>query len=268
LAPVMRLALAQLGASRSKEEALERIKRLLDSAARMEPDLVVFPEYSMLDPTGLGAEEVAGVAEPLFGPWHGFFEKAASEYGFHIVFTMYERREGYRKAFNTAVLVGPSGTLLVYRKTHLFDAMGYRESDLFEKGGELSEVVEVNGFRVGLAICFEIRYPEIFRSLALRGADLVVVPAAWYRGRVKEEQIIFLARARSHENTLFVAAPVLYGENFTGRSVLTDPYGVVRVDAGIGEKVVVAEIGREEITEARRVFPLLRLRRPELYRLA
>ena len=263
----LRVALLQLGATRSKEESLKRIKQLLSRVAKEEPDLVALPEYSMMDPTGLGPDEVLRVAEPLDGPWARFFENAASEHGFHIVFTMFEKREGFSKAFNTAVLVGPRGPGIVYRKTHLFDAMGYRESDLFEKGDELSSVAEVNGFRVGLAICFEIRYPEIFRSLALRGADVVVVPAGWYRGPVKEEQIAFLARTRSHENTMYTVVPVLYGDNFTGRSLVTDPYGVVLVDAGIGERITVAELSRDVLEEARRTFPLLRLRRPELYRL-
>ena len=259
------MALLQLSASRGKEESRERIRRLVESVARYEPDLVVLPEYSMFDPTGLSVEEVYSGAEPLEGEWTRFFMGLVEEYGFHIVYTMFERREGYSKAFNTAVLLGPKGFLLVYRKTHLFDALGYRESSVFEAGDRLSGVAEVRGFRVGLAVCFELRYPEVFRSLALRGADLVVVPAGWYRGPVKEEQLLFLARARAHENTLYVAVSALYGDRFTGRSLLVDPYGIVRVDAGAGEKAVVAEVSREELEEARRALPLLGLRRPELY---
>jgi predicted amidohydrolase len=262
----LRLVLVQLAASGSKEESARKISKLLEKAAKHKPDIVVLPEYSMFDPTGLRAEDIVNEAEPLDGPWSRFFAEHAERNGFYILYTMFERRPGYRKAFNTAVLVSPSGEqLLVYRKTHMFDILGYRESDLFEPGNELSRVIDVNGYRLGVAICFEIRFPEIFRSLALRGADVVVVPAGWYRGPVKEDQIRLLAAARAHENTLFVVVPVLYGDNFTGRSLVADPYGVIRLDAGPGEKVVAVELSKEELEEARRMLPLLRLRRPELY---
>lgn len=124
----LRLLLVQPEAAAGKGEARARVERLLrPRLERGEYNLVVLPEYLMGDPVVLGAEGVAAAAEPLDGPWSRFFEALAVEYGVHIVYTMYER-SGSRRPYNTAVLVSPKGRLLVYRKTHLFDALGYRRA--------------------------------------------------------------------------------------------------------------------------------------------
>ncbi len=259
----LRLGLVQIAAPRSKSEAREKVRRLL-GRARVEADIIAFPEYMMFDPTGLPPEKVAAEAEPLEGPWIDFVASLASEYSAYVLATMYEH--AVPKPFNTAVLVAPNGhTLLVYRKTHLFDAYGYRESSYFQPGPGPSKPVDVKGFRVAVAICFEIRFPELFRHYALEGADVILVPSGWYRGPLKEETFRFLAQARAHENTVYLAAPILYGERFTGRSLVVDPYGVVVAEAGHGERYVEALVERSRLDEARRDLPLLRLRRPSLY---
>jgi predicted amidohydrolase len=261
----LRLLLVQPHAARGKEEARARVERLLrPRLERGEYDLVVLPEYLMGDPVVLGAEGVAAAAEPLDGPWSKFFEQLAGEYGVYIVYTMYERN-GNGKPYNTAVLAGPEGRLLVYRKTHLFDALGYRESSLFTPGEQLSGVVDVRGFRVGLAVCFELRYPEVFRHLALHGADLAAVPAGWYRGPLKERQLELLAAVRAHENVIYVAVAALYGEHYTGGSLVADPYTAIIAYGGHGEKLIEARISKEWLERARRELPLLELRRPSLY---
>ena len=139
MAGELRVGLVQLRAARSKEEARERIVALL-SRSRVEADLLAFPEYSMMDPTGAPPSRVAEAAEPLDGPWVEMGARLASEYSAYVVLTLFEK--GERKPYNSAVLVKPSGDVaLVYRKLHLFDAYGYRESDYFEPGSVVPDPV-------------------------------------------------------------------------------------------------------------------------------
>ncbi|MFN4045894.1 MAG: carbon-nitrogen hydrolase family protein [Acidilobaceae archaeon] len=254
-----RIALVQFGALRSKRESLNVIEKLLGEYEG-KADIIVFPEYSMLDPTGLEPTLIYESSETLDGGWVRFFRDLASTRDSCIVSTLFERSREPPRVYNSVVVLNRGGELLgVYRKTHLFDILGYRESSFTAPGDKLFDPVNACGVRLGLAVCFEIRYPEIFRVQALRGAELVVVPAAWYRGPLKEETLGVLARARAHENNLYVAVAAQYGDNFTGRSVLVDPMGVAVVDAGSGEKIVEAIVDTEIVYRVRARMPLLEL---------
>ncbi|GAB6147798.1 carbon-nitrogen hydrolase family protein [Stetteria hydrogenophila] len=258
-----RVGIVQAAPRGSKAETLKAVDRLLGRA--VEPSLIVTPEYLMIDPTGLPRERIEGEAEELEGEWLGFFRDKAREMGACFAATLLEKA-GDGRVYNTLAFIDRNGALVsVYRKTHLFDAYGYRESSFTKPGESLFEPVSLCGLRVGAAICFELRFPEIFRAQALRGAELVVTPAAWYRGPLKEEALRFLAQARAHENTVFLVVASNPGANFVGRSMIVDPMGVVRADAGPGERYVEHEIDPGEVEEARRILPVLRLRRPSLY---
>jgi predicted amidohydrolase len=260
---VLRIGLVQLRARRSKSESREAIKALLERS-RVEADLIALPEYAMFDPTGVPPEHVAREAEQLDGPWVDFISWLAGQYSAYVVATLFEA--GPRKPYNTAIVVSPGGSVVyTYRKLHLFDAYGYRESSYFTPGSTAPKPVEVKGVKLGIAICFDIRFPELFRLYALQGAQLAVVPSAWYRGPLKEEILRFLAQARAHENTMYVALPVLYGERFTGRSMLVNPLGVVEVDAGPGERYVEGIIDTSTVEQARKELPVLRLVRGDVY---
>ncbi|MCS7106669.1 MAG: hypothetical protein NZ902_00970 [Acidilobaceae archaeon] len=260
----MRLALLQYEAGRSKEESRRAIERLLERYEG-KPDLIALPEYSPLDPTGMKAPELWEQAEELRGEWVKFLGSIAQRMSSCLVGSLVEKSPYPPKVYNTAVLLDRQGEVIgVYRKTHLFDALGYRESSIMVPGEELFQPQEACGARIGLAICFEIRYPEIFRSQALRGAQLAVVPTAWYRGPLKEETLTVLARARAIENGIFLALPVQYGHNFTGRSMVVDPNGVVVAEGGVGEKVVETTIDLGEVERVRERAPLLKLGRWEL----
>lgn len=240
-------------------------EKVVQLAKSSNPDLLLLPEYSLFDPTGLPPEEVYQRAVSL----EDYVERLAAiakTTGGHVAGAFLERGSRPR-VYNTTVLVDSSGSVVgTYRKTHLFDAYSYRESDFVEAGGELSGVYVVRGVRVGFAVCFELRFPEVFRELALGGAELVAVPAAWYAGPLKEETLQLLARARAVENGMYVAVAALWGQRFTGRSMVVDPYGVVLAELGTGERYREVEIDPALVEEARRVVPTLRLRRPQLYK--
>ncbi len=252
----MRVGIAQISPGH-----IDRVAELLN---RSRPDLLLLPEYTLFDPTGLRREEVYERATTL-EDYVGRLSRLAKITGGYVAGAFLERGPSGR-VYNTTALVDPSGAVVgTYRKTHLFDAYSYRESAVVEAGGELSRVFDVRGVKVAFAVCFELRFPEVFRSLALRGAELAAVPAAWYGGPLKEETLRVLSRARAIENGMYVVVSSLWGSRFVGRSLAVDPYGVVVVDLGTGERYVEVELDTSLVREARETVPTLRLRRPELY---
>ena len=258
------IGILQPEASNSKVEALEKLEKLAGRVG--EARLLVMPEYAMLDPTDAPLERLRAEAERLDepGPWLGMAERLASEHSACVAATFFEPAPDGR-VHNSVAIIKPSGGVAgVYRKTHLFDAYGYRESEKISPGDEVFKPVEACGVRVGLAICFEIRLPELARAQALAGAELLVYPAAWYAGPLKEETLHTLARARAHENTVYVAVAALAGARFTGRSTLVDPLGVQLVDAGPWPGYVEARLEPERLERARRMLPILELLRLDM----
>ncbi|ABM80462.1 nitrilase-related carbon-nitrogen hydrolase [Hyperthermus butylicus] len=259
----VRLGLAQFEAGRSGIESGERLRRLL-SRYRVEADIIVLPEYGNVYPAGLRAAEVRARAEnPKDSPFIRFLEEISSEYTAVIVSGFLERSGDC--AYSSIVMVEPGKEVqVVYRKTVLFDALGVRESKSLCRGEQPPPVLEVRGVRVGFIVCFELRFPELARSLALRGAELVAVPAAWYRGNLKEEHLLVTARSRALENTVYLAVASMTGPHFTGRSILVDPMGVVRLDLGSEPGYAEVDVDLDYINEVRKQLPLLELQ-PRAY---
>ena len=259
------IGLAQVKGCRTKEHSL---KKAVKTAEKMrDADIIVYPEYLMFDPTGVPGRLYLFSAETLDGPWVHTFSKMAREKSVYILTTMFEKIMDNRRVYNTAVLINDVGEVIgAYRKTHLFDAYDYRESRVIKQGNELSGIYDVRGIKIGLAMCFELRFPEVFRASALRGAEAILVPMAWYKGHLKEEMLKTMIQARAHENTVYIATSSLVGENFVGRSMIAHPYGHVLIDAGPWENYVEQKISTEEIMEVRKALPLLQLRRRELYK--
>ncbi len=252
----------QFGSSGDKVRNLERMLSLMK---KVEADLVVLPEYSMFPIEDQSPGEVYEGSEGLDGPWVAEFKRFARENSSHVLVTLLERAS-YPRVYNAAALVSPEEEVVsVYRKVHLFDALGFRESDYVVPGASPSDIVEVAGVRVAVAICFDLRFPELFRHYALRGAEVVLVPSAWYSGPLKEETLAFLSRARASENVYYLVVADQYGPRFVGRSMVVDPLGTVVLDLGVGEKYLEYEIDVDRVYEARRTLPLLSLRREDLY---
>ena len=260
----LNVGLMQLPASSSLEESLKALdhfsKRIKDA------DLVIMPEYAMVDPTNLHPEDLLKIAEELNNPgvWLRSLMKVAKDKGVCLVGTLF--RKGNNKPRNTVVLINDTGEIIsYYDKTHLFDAFGYKESEKFEAGDFLFEPKELCNVNIGLAVCFELRFPEIFRYEALKGAELVAVPSAWYRGPLKEAMLEFLSRSRAHENTVFLAVAALSEGAFTGGSMILDPLGFIVVNAGPHSNYVEMSIDLDRLKEIRKSLPFLQLRRERLY---
>jgi len=257
----VRLGILQFGSTRDKGKNVEKLRSL---TSRCEADLIIMPEYAMAPITGLSPRELREVAEPVDGSFIQGIEGIAKECSSYIVVGMLELADA--GVYNTAVLISPKGGVIArYRKVHLFDAYGYRESEYFLAGNSPSPVVDIGKAKVAMAICFDIRFPELFRGYALSGAEIVAVPMGWYRGPLKEETLLFLARARAHENTLYLGVSSQYSPEFVGRSMVVDPLGVVIADLGIGEKYLEVSIDIDLVYRARKILPVLKLRRADVY---
>jgi predicted amidohydrolase len=248
------VALVQQAAALDPAVNRGRLEELVPDGA----DLVVLPEAWARD-FGEAGSDVSAYAEPVDGPFAGELERVAAARGTTVVAGMFETGADPSRPFNTLLVRGRARA--EYRKIHLYDSFGYRESDRLSAGEPEPVVVDVAGFRVGLMTCYDLRFPELARLLVDRGAEVLVVPAAWVAGPRKVEHWRTLARARAIENTVFVVAVGQPGPRYSGHSLVVDPLGDVLVEAGDGPEVVSATLDREALDGARRTNPSLANRR-------
>lgn len=254
------VALAQFAPGDDKAANLALITKLVGDAADRGARVVVLPEYAMFTVPAMDHRFVDS-AEALDGEFVTGLLSLAAERGVTIVGGMNERLDGSRIS-NTLVAAGPDGVAARYRKIHLYDAFGFRESDVV-RAGDITEpeTFEVDGVRFGLQTCYDLRFPEVTRRLADAGADVVLLPAEWVPGPLKEYHWSTLIRARAIENTLYVAAAGQAAPTGSGTSTLVDPMGVVVTSLGEQTGVAVGEVSVERIAEVRKKNPALELRR-------
>ena len=207
------------------------------------------------------------VAEPIDGPFISELSAMAAEYNIALICSLWQTTKSDKdRVANVAAALGPDGALLArYQKVHLFDALNVRESELMLGGDSPPPIFTLQGIQLGLAICYDLRFPELFRNLALRGADAVIVPSAWYAGPMKEEHWLTLLQARAIENTMYVCGANLCGEKFAGRTTIYDPFGVMLAGAGEGEALVTAQLERARLDDVRAKLPALRHARMHLF---
>jgi predicted amidohydrolase len=256
------VAVAQFAPTDDKAANLSQIRELATLAAARGAELIVFPEYSSYFTAQLGDRSLAA-AETLDGPFVAGLEAIAKVLGVHIVAGMLETVSDGNHVSNTLVAVSAAGSRIAkYRKIHLYDAFGQRESDWVTAGAvEPPELFTLNGLTVGLQTCYDIRFPEMTRRLVDAGAQLVLVPAEWVRGPLKEQHWRTLVTARALENTIYVAAAGQAPPIGIGRSMIVDPMGVEIAALGEETGVAVAWLTANRVEQVRGVNPALALRR-------
>jgi len=269
----MRAAAVQLNSTDDKERNMATADRLVRDASADGADLIVLPEkFNVL---GEHDDYVAG-AEALDGPTISWAKDTAREFGVDLVAgSIVERRDGHEKLGNTSVHVGPDGEVKgVYRKIHMFDVvvggMEYRESASEEPGDEIVVSEAANGIPLGLTVCYDLRFPELFRILAIRGARVITLPAAFTKvtGQAHWE---ILVRARAIENQAFFVAADQIGthppdkESFGG-SMIVDPWGEVLARAPDEECFIAANLDFARQDEVRDKLPSLANRVAGAYR--
>ncbi|MBE6018082.1 MAG: carbon-nitrogen hydrolase family protein [Lachnospiraceae bacterium] len=260
-----KIALAQTLTNPECGQNLKTAERLTAEAAAKGAELIVFPEVFLASfPENAMLDEKLKAAHETDSPAVDRMRKAAADNGIWMIFGMYEPASE-RKNFNTTIVADDKGLIRsVYHKTHLYDAFNYLESDFNAAGDKLFEPIDTPFCKLGLMVCYELRFPEIARHQALNGADIIIVPAAWSDGEGKLTQLELLTRSRALENTVFVAMCDM-GRERVGNSMVVDPLGNVIVRAGREEELLIAEIDTKLIEKTRRTVPSLANRRPELY---
>ena len=269
----IRVACVQLTSRQDKAANLARAEALVARAASTGADVVVLPEkWNLIG----SADDYRAAAEPLDG---GESVQAMSRWAKTLGITLVggsitERREGREKLSNTScVFDAAAGLVAVYRKIHLFDVeVGghvYRESEAEEPGTE-PVVAHAEDWAIGLTVCYDVRFPELYRILALEGAELATVPAHFTTPTGRDHWHVLL-RARAIENQFYVAAAAQVGETIAGkpaygRSLIVDPWGTVLAQAPDEETVIVAEIDRARLRDIRAKLPSLANRQADAYR--
>jgi predicted amidohydrolase len=259
------VAVAQFAPGADKEQNLATIRRLAERAAERGAALVVFPEYSSFFVAELG-QAVVDAAEPIDGPFVSALAGLARELGVHLVAGLVERAdagESHGRFSNTLVAVDESGSLVAqYRKLHLYDAFGQRESDWVVPGViDEPETFSLRGLTVGMQTCYDIRFPEVSRRIVDAGADVVLVPSEWVRGPLKEAHWRTLITARAIENTVYFAAADQAPPSGVGNSMIVDPMGVELATVGEETDVALAWVSPDRLAQVRTVNPALALRR-------
>ncbi len=255
----MSVAVCQFAPTDSRADNRARIAEMTATAASRGARLVVFPEYSsyFVDPMDSTLTENS---EALDGEFVQALKATASAHDVTIVAGLVE--SAGERVRNTLVAVDSDGLKATYRKQHLYDAFGQTESDWIEAGDLSSpQTLEVGGLRIGMMTCYDLRFPEVARTLADAGVDVIVVPAEWVRGALKEQHWTTLLAARAIENTVYVVAadhPTPIG---VGHSQIIDPQGVVIAGVGTTAGIATAELSADAIAHVREVNPALRLRR-------
>jgi deaminated glutathione amidase len=268
----VRAAAVQLNATEDTDRNLERADRLVRDAAARGAELVVLPEKW----TVLGTrEDMAAGAQTLDGEAISWARSTAAELGIDLIAgSLFEHVQDAEKGFNTSVHVGPDGEVQsVYRKIHLFDVevdgAVYAESSTEDPGDEIVVTELANGLKLGMSVCYDLRFPELYRILALRGAELLTVPAAFTLPTTRDHWEV-LVRARAIENQCFVIAANQIGNHpgglrSGGRSLIVDPWGLVLAGAPDTETAIVADLDPENLHDIRRRLPSVSRRRPEAY---
>jgi predicted amidohydrolase len=268
----VRVAAVQLTSTADRERNLATADRLTRAAAAAGAELVVLPEKWPV----LGTpEETAAGAEPFDGPALAWARRTARELGIDLVAgSIAERVAGRAKGSNTSAHIGPDGEVrAVYRKIHMFDVevggRTYQESANEEPGDEVVLSETAGGVELGLTVCYDLRFPELYRILAIRGARVITVPAAFTLATTRDHWEVLL-RARAIEDQVFAIAANQIGEHAKGyrsggRSMIVDPWGVVIAQASDGETFITADLDLERQAEIRRTLPSLANRRPNAY---
>lgn len=261
-------AVVQISSQTDLADNLARCRRLVGSSAARGAQLVVLPEnFALMGEESERLRIAERIDEASPGPIVTAVQEAAQASGAHVIAGGFpERSEDEARPYNTSIVVAPDGSIVArYRKIHLFDVevgdgVSYRESSATTSGREPT-VVDVHGLRIGLSICYDVRFPELYRALVDRGAQVLTVPAAFTLATGKDHWHVLL-RARAIESQSYVLAAAQWGSHPRGRrtygkSCIIDPWGDVLAQVAEGEGVAVAEIDPARVSAVRRDLPSL-----------
>jgi len=262
-----KIAVAQIQSSTVKEENLRIALALIKEAKSQAAEIIAFPEFLMaFSPASQSAEELSELAESVDGPFINSLRETAKAVSVSVVATIYETCHVPNRVYDSAVWIDAAGQVpSVYRKLHLYDAFGFKESDKFHPGKDIVAPVKSGDSRFGMMICYDLRFPEMARLLTLAGANVIVEPSGWVQGDLKMEHWQTMVKARALENGCYVIAPAQVGNIYIGHSMVVDPLGRTIVDLNEKEGFEIVNLDLKLVTETREQLPLLKNRRTDVY---
>ena len=263
----MKAAVIQFKASTDKQKNLGKIISYIKNAASKNAKLCAFPEFMMFYTNSTQTpKQLASLAETINGNFVTTIAKAAKENRIQVIGSFYEKSRKKDRVYDTSFVIDNSGKVIsTYRKIHLYDALGFKESDKIVSGSKITKPVNTTLGKTGMMICYDLRFPEMSRSLAASGAEILVVPSAWVKGNMKEEHWITINKTRAIENGCYVIAPDQVGNIYCGRSLVVDPYGKILLDMKKKQGVGFVDIDLNKVKQIRKILPLLKNRRTDIY---
>ncbi|EIJ65347.1 hydrolase, carbon-nitrogen family [Candidatus Nitrosopumilus salaria BD31] len=263
----MKVAVVQFKASTKKEDNLKKILSYISKAASKNATLCAFPEFMMFyTNSSQTSRQLANLAETINGNFITTIANAAKENHIQVVGSFYETSRKKDRVYDTSFVIDKSGKVIsTYRKIHLYDALGFKESDKMASGSKISKPVNTSIGKIGMMICYDLRFPEMSRSLAVAGAEILIAPSAWVKGNMKEEHWITINKTRAIENGCYVIAPDQVGNIYCGRSLVVSPYGKILLDMKKKQGISFVDIDLNKVKQTRKVLPLLKNRRTDIY---
>ena len=262
-----KVALVQFKADIDKYKNLKKITKYIDYATKRGAKLCAFPEFMMCyTPSSQSAKDLTKLAETITGGFVSTISKTAKQNSIQVIGTIYEKSPKINRVYDTSFLINENGKILSkYRKIHLYDALGIKESKKFHPGSQISKPIKTTLGTIGMMICYDLRFPEMSRTLVSAGSEFLVVPSAWVKGEMKEEHWITINRTRAIENGCYVISPDQVGNIYCGRSLVVDPYGKILLDMKKKEGIGIVDVSLERIKQVRKKLPLLKNRRTDIY---
>ena len=263
----MKVAIIQFRASTNKEINLKKIITYISKASSKNATLCAFPEFMMFYTNSLQTpKQLANLAETINGNFINTIAAAAKQNKIQVVGSFYEKSEKQNRVYDTAFVINKSGKVIsTYRKIHLYDALGFKESDKMISGSKITKPVKTSIGKIGMMICYDLRFPEMSRSLAVAGSEVLIAPSAWVKGDMKEEHWITINKTRAIENGCYVISPDQVGNIYCGRSLVVDPYGKILLDMKKKQGINFVDIDLNNVKQTRKILPLLKNRRTDIY---
>ena len=256
----MRVAIAQFAVAREPDRNIETIRTYAMQAAAGNARVLLLPE-GIIARDATDPYYPAHHAQPIDGPFVTALRTISARTGIAIMGTVHISDPESAKPGNVFLIIDDGEIRLVYRKIHLYDAFGERESDVIEPGDEVPPLIAIDGWRFGVMTCYDLRFPELARAHAIAGTDVLVVSAAWARGMDKVDHWTTLCKARALENTCYLMACSEHSAHNIGHSMAVDPMAHVIAQAGDDDDIVFADFDRDTLDKARQTLPVLRNRR-------
>lgn len=280
---MVKISIVQMKSSINKAENLAYSLDLIEESGKKNAEMICFPEFQMaFSHPSQTSKELFSLSESIEGDFIKELCNGAKKNNISIVGTIYEKANSEPKlseslnnknvvdtefhVYDTAVYINNKGLVKsTYRKIHLYDALNFQESKKLLSGNELFTPVDSPLGKMGILVCYDLRFPELSRLMTLGGSLALISPSGWVQGTMKEDHWLTMCKARSIENGVYLIAPNQVGNIFCGRSLVIDPFGIVILDMGNKEGLDIVDLDVERITTVRNDLPLLNHRRTDLY---